>query len=81
MIIRFADLRPHFDSAPDPRTRRGRWYSLTAILVVCSCAVVSGARSTDELAEWGGDGRVHLAVVPDGAVHAWFAVGAYAMKL
>ncbi len=50
---RIADLRPYFDSVPDPRSRRGRWYSLTAILLVCACAVVSGARSIDELAEWG----------------------------
>lgn len=48
-----ADLRPYFDSIPDPRSRRGRWYSLTAILLVCACAVVSGAKSIDELAEWG----------------------------
>ncbi|MDH6522623.1 hypothetical protein M2163_000867 [Streptomyces sp. SAI-135] len=38
---------------PDPRSRRGRWYSLTAILLVCACGAVSGARSIDELAEWG----------------------------
>ncbi|HEV8529120.1 MAG TPA: ISAs1 family transposase, partial [Actinomycetes bacterium] len=50
---RVADLRLYFDSVPDPRSRRGRWYSLTAILLVCACAVVSGARSIDELAEWG----------------------------
>jgi hypothetical protein len=50
---RIADLRPYFDSVPDPRARRGRWYSLTAVLLVCACAVVSGARSIDELAEWG----------------------------
>ena len=50
---RIADLRPYFDSVPDPRSRRGRWYSLTAILLVCACAAVSGARSIDELAEWG----------------------------
>jgi predicted transposase YbfD/YdcC len=50
---RIADLRPYFDSVPDPRARRGRWYSLTAILLVCACAAVSGARSIDELAEWG----------------------------
>ena len=50
---RVADLRPYLDSVPDPRSRRGRWYSLTAILLVCACAVLSGARSIDELAEWG----------------------------
>ncbi|WP_229919975.1 ISAs1 family transposase, partial [Streptomyces minutiscleroticus] len=37
---------------PDPRARRGRWYSLASILLVCACAVVSGARSVDEIAEW-----------------------------
>ncbi|MCX4775271.1 ISAs1 family transposase [Streptomyces sp. NBC_01264] len=50
---RVADLRPYFDAVPDPRSLRGRWYSLTAVLLVCACAVVSGARSIDELAEWG----------------------------
>ncbi|MEO3847540.1 transposase family protein [Streptomyces sp. B8F3] len=49
---RVADLRPYLDLVPDPRGRRGRWYSLTAVLVVCACAAVSGARSLDELAEW-----------------------------
>lgn len=50
---RVADLRPYLDSVPDPRSRRGRWYSLTAILLVCACAALSGARSIEELAEWG----------------------------
>jgi predicted transposase YbfD/YdcC len=50
---RVADLRPYFDSVPDPRSLRGRWYSVTAVLLVCACAVVSGAKSIDELAEWG----------------------------
>lgn len=49
---RIADLRPYLDSVPDPRSQRGRWYSLTAILLVCACATVSGAKSIDELAEW-----------------------------
>ncbi|MFH0246339.1 ISAs1 family transposase [Streptomyces sp. HK10] len=47
-----AGLRPFLDTVPDPRGRRGRWYSLTAILLVCACAAVSGARSVDEIAEW-----------------------------
>ncbi|MDQ1051531.1 hypothetical protein QFZ76_009767 [Streptomyces sp. V4I2] len=50
---RIADLRPYFDSVPDPRAHQGRWYSLTAVLLVCACAVVSGAKGIDELAEWG----------------------------
>ncbi|MFJ9558690.1 transposase family protein [Streptomyces fuscichromogenes] len=51
-IGQVADLRPFLDLVPDPRARRGRWYSLTAILLVCACAAVSGARSIDEIAEW-----------------------------
>ncbi len=47
-----ADLRPYLDTVCDPRSRRGRWYCLTAILLVCACATVSGARSIDEFAEW-----------------------------
>lgn len=57
---RIADLRPYLDAVPDPRSRRGRWYSLTAILLVCACATVSGARSIDELAEWGQRARIDL---------------------
>ncbi|MEU3051593.1 ISAs1 family transposase [Streptomyces sp. NPDC006984] len=63
-IDRVADLRPYFGSVPDPRSRRGRWYSLTTILLVCACAVVSGAKSIDELAEWGmnASGRLLAAI-------------------
>ncbi|MDT9696508.1 transposase family protein [Streptomyces sp. P17] len=49
---RIADLRPCLELVPDPRARQGRWYPLTAILLICACAAVSGARSVDELAEW-----------------------------
>lgn len=35
---RIADLGPYLESVPDPRSRRGRWYSLTAILLMCACA-------------------------------------------
>jgi hypothetical protein len=54
------DLRPYLESVPDPRSRRGRWYSLTTILLVCACAVLSGAKSIDELAEWGQRARASL---------------------
>lgn len=48
-----ADLRVFLEAVPDPRSRRGRWYSLTSILLICAAAAVSGARTVDELAEWG----------------------------
>ncbi|WP_199918889.1 transposase family protein, partial [Streptomyces sp. NRRL S-15] len=48
-----SDLRFFLEAVPDPRSRRGRWYSLTSILLVCAAAAVSGARAIDELAEWG----------------------------
>jgi hypothetical protein len=47
-----ADLRPYLESVPDPRSRRGRWYPLAAILLVCAAATLAGARSIDECAEW-----------------------------
>lgn len=51
-VSEVAGLRSFLDLVPDPRSRRGRWYSLTAILLVCACAAVSGARSVEEIAEW-----------------------------
>ncbi len=48
-----ADLRPYLESVPDPRSRRGRWYCLSAVLLACAAAAVSGATSLDEIAEWG----------------------------
>jgi predicted transposase YbfD/YdcC len=38
---------------PDPRSRRGRWYPLVGLLLICACAVVSGARTVTEITEWG----------------------------
>ncbi|MFD1277896.1 transposase family protein [Streptomyces kaempferi] len=49
---RIADLRPYLESVPDPRSRRGRWYSLVPVLLVRACAVVSGAKSIEEIAEF-----------------------------
>ena len=55
------DLRPYLDAVADPRSPRGRWHSLTCILLVCACATISGAKSIDELAEWGQ--RAHPSVL------------------
>lgn len=32
------DLRVFLETVPDPRSRRGRWYSLASILLVCAAA-------------------------------------------
>ncbi|WP_306368637.1 ISAs1 family transposase [Nocardiopsis sp. CC223A] len=48
-----ADLRPYLATVADPRSRRGRWYPLTCILTICACAVISGARTIEEITEWG----------------------------
>ncbi|MEU2248787.1 transposase family protein [Streptomyces sp. NPDC019224] len=48
-----ADLRVFLEAVPDPRSKRGRWYPLASILLVCAAAAVSGGRTIDELAEWG----------------------------
>ncbi|MGD9486199.1 transposase family protein [Streptomyces sp. TRM70308] len=37
---------------PDPRSRRSRWYPLVGLLLVCACAVISGARTVTEITEW-----------------------------
>jgi hypothetical protein len=57
---RIADLRPCLESVPDPRSRRGRWYSLVSILAVCACAAVSGAKTIDEIAESGARAAIGL---------------------
>ena len=46
-------LRAHLQCVPDPRSRRGRWYPLVSLLLICACAVVSGARTITEITEWG----------------------------
>ncbi|MFJ5220967.1 ISAs1 family transposase [Streptomyces sp. NPDC088354] len=46
-------LRAHLRRVPDPRSRRGRWYPLVGLLLICACAVVSGARTITEITEWG----------------------------
>ncbi|MFJ7146662.1 ISAs1 family transposase [Streptomyces sp. NPDC100445] len=46
-------LRAHLQRVPDPRSRRGRWYPLVSLLLICACAVVSGARTITEITEWG----------------------------
>ncbi|MEV5646347.1 transposase family protein [Streptomyces flaveolus] len=51
-IGRAAALRLFLDLVPGPRARRGCWHSLTAVLLVCAGAAVSGARTIDEIAEW-----------------------------
>lgn len=50
------------DSVPDPRKPRGIRYGLTGILVLSICAVLAGAKSFTEIAEWAADsGRKPLA--------------------
>ncbi len=49
---RVADLRLFLAKVPDPRSRRGRWYSLVSVLLVAACAVVAGAKSIEEIGEW-----------------------------
>ncbi|MFE2423336.1 ISAs1 family transposase [Streptomyces hokutonensis] len=46
-------LRAHLRRVPDPRSPRGRWYPLVGLLLICACAVVSGARTITEITEWG----------------------------
>lgn len=57
-------MRDVLDSIPDPRDRRGIRHGLTGILALAVCAVLSGAKSFAEIAEWAADtGRGPLAKV------------------
>ncbi|MDE3724346.1 ISAs1 family transposase [Nocardiopsis sp. N85] len=47
------DLRTYLRAIPDPRSLRGLWHPLDAILAICSCAAASGAKTIEEIAEWG----------------------------
>ncbi|MFF3484128.1 ISAs1 family transposase [Streptomyces sp. NPDC002701] len=46
-------LRAHLQRVPDLRSRRGQWYPQVGLLLICACAVVSGAWAITEICEWG----------------------------
>ena len=50
-----ADLRHYLAWVPDPRSKRGRWYSLSSLLAVASAAVLAGATTIEAVAEWAAD--------------------------
>ena len=45
---------------PDPRSRRGRQHSLSAILGLVSCAILCGARGYTAIAQWATDHDIAL---------------------
>src|ERR1051326_8095899 len=46
-------LKEHFAQVDDPRVERTRLHRLIDILVIVSCAVICGAESWDDIAEFG----------------------------
>jgi predicted transposase YbfD/YdcC len=46
-------LTSHFGALPDPRYRRARKHELLDILFIALCAVICGAESFAEIAQWG----------------------------
>ncbi|MFQ4150631.1 transposase family protein [Arthrobacter sp. LAPM80] len=55
-------MRDLLESIPDSRKRRGIRHGLTGILALAVCAVLTGAESFAEIAEWAADtGRGPLA--------------------
>ena len=50
-----------FLSVPDPRSRFGKRYPLSAILTLCSVAMLSGCRSLYAIAQFGRDRGKHFA--------------------
>lgn len=45
-------LRYYLSWVPDPRAKRGRWYSLENLLAVCACAMIAGATTVEAVCEW-----------------------------
>jgi DDE_Tnp_1-associated len=45
---------------PDPRSRHGRRHSLSAILALVCCAIMSGAKSYAAIGQWGQDQDIAL---------------------
>jgi hypothetical protein len=50
-----ADLRHYLSWVPDPRAKRGRWYSLANLLTICAAAVLAGATTVEAVVEWAAD--------------------------
>ena len=51
----------HFASLPDPRVKRTRRHELLDIIAIALCAVISGAESWDDVADYGRSKRDWLA--------------------
>lgn len=50
-----ADLRHYLSWVPDPRSKHGRWYSLSGLLSVCAAAMLPGATTIEAVVEWAAD--------------------------
>ncbi len=55
------DLASYFAGLPDPRWRRSRKHELLDILFIALCAVIYGAESFAEIAQWGRSNQAWLA--------------------
>jgi predicted transposase YbfD/YdcC len=49
------NLLSYLAEIPDPRSRHGRQHSLSAVLALVCCAVMSGAKSYYAIGQWAGD--------------------------
>jgi hypothetical protein len=52
---RVADLAAVFARVPDPRSPRGRWHPLTAILLIAACSVTCDADGFTAMWQWAED--------------------------
>jgi hypothetical protein len=65
-----ADLAVAFAAVPDPRSSRGRWHPLTAILLIAACAVTCDANGITAMWQWAADApddvlaRLHVRADP-----------------
>lgn len=55
-----SDLRLHFSVIKDPRSEKNKLYPLEEILLLCVCAVVSGAEGWEGIAAFGRSKRAWL---------------------
>jgi len=55
-----ASLLTFLSQIPDPRSRRGRQHSLSALLGLVSCAILCGARGYTAIAQWATDHDIAL---------------------
>lgn len=56
-------IKKHFGTIPEPRLERTRLYELSEILFIAICAIICGAESWEDIADFGRDQEAWLRTV------------------